>query len=140
MLGNHVVKTWSSTQNVYALSSGEAEYYAMVKCCSMAIGLRSMLRDLGINPQIHVNTDASAAIGIASRRGLGRIRHIDVDQLWVQDLVAKREITIHKVKGTENLADTLTKHVGSNELQYHTEHMHMRIVEGRHTLMPSMIQ
>ena len=140
MLGNHVVKTWSSTQSVYALSSGEAEYYAMVKCCSVSIGLRSMLRDLGIDPQLHINTDASAAIGIASRRGLGRIRHIDVDQLWVQDLVARREISIHKVKGTENLADTLTKHVGNSELSYHIEHTHMRIATGRHALMPSMIQ
>ena len=31
MLGEHVVKTWSCTQSVIALSSGEAEYYGMVK-------------------------------------------------------------------------------------------------------------
>ena len=46
---------------------------------------------------ITVNSDASAAIGIASRRGLGRIRHIDVDELWVQDKVSKGIITLHKV-------------------------------------------
>ena len=31
MIGNHWLKGWSTTQNVVALSSGEAEYYSMVK-------------------------------------------------------------------------------------------------------------
>ena len=31
MHGSHLVKSWSITQAVIALSSGEAEYYAMVK-------------------------------------------------------------------------------------------------------------
>ena len=30
-LGSHVIRTWSHTQSVIALSSGEAEYYGMVK-------------------------------------------------------------------------------------------------------------
>ena len=139
MIGNHVVKTWASTQSTYALSSGEAEYYALVKCSSVAIGMKSMMKDFGITTSIRVNTDASAAIGIASRRGLGRIRHIDVDELWVQDKVAQGVIKPQKVKGPENLADTLTKHVTQSELEYHITHMNMRIVEGRHELMPRII-
>ena len=31
MFGSHLIKSWSSTQNVIALSSGEAEYYGLVK-------------------------------------------------------------------------------------------------------------
>ena len=139
MIGNHVVKTWATTQATFALSSGEAEYYALVKCSSVAIGVKSMLCDLGITMSIRVKTDASAAIGIASRRGLGRIRHIDVDELWVQDKVAQGIIKLEKVKGTENLADTLTKHVPHADLEYHIEHMNMRIASGRHVLMPALI-
>ena len=46
-VGNETVMTWSSTQQVITLSSGEAEYYGMVKGPSHAIGIRSMLADVG---------------------------------------------------------------------------------------------
>ena len=92
MLGKHMVKSWSSTQANIALSSGEAEYYGLVKGASAAIGVKSMHAEMGIKVRIRVSTDASAAKGIASRRGLGKIRHIEVHQLWVQDKVAEGEI------------------------------------------------
>ena len=76
MLGTHAIKTWSTTQSVIALSSGEAEYYGMVKGASVGLGTRELIRDLGVNLRTKVNTDASAAIGIASRKGLGKVRHI----------------------------------------------------------------
>ena len=43
-----------------------------------------MLADMGVNMKIRLRTDASAAKGIASRRGLGKVRHIEVHQLWLQ--------------------------------------------------------
>ena len=57
-----------------------------------------------------MKSDASAAIGIANRIGIGKVRHIEVNQLWLQDKVSKKEITI-KVPTEENLADALTKPV-----------------------------
>ena len=54
---------------------------------------------MGIKVRIRVNTDASAAKGIASRRGLGKVRHIEVHQLWVQDKVASGEVEVRKVDG-----------------------------------------
>ena len=47
-LGSHTVKTWSSTQSVIALSSGEAEYYGMVKTAAVAMGIRTILQDMNI--------------------------------------------------------------------------------------------
>ena len=35
MFGNHMVKSWCSTQAIVALSSGEAEYYGIVKGASI---------------------------------------------------------------------------------------------------------
>ena len=70
-----------------------------------------MLGDLGVEVKVQVNTDSSAAKSIASRRGAGRVRHIEVRELWVQDRVAKRELSVVKVKGEENVTDGLTKHV-----------------------------
>ena len=105
MLGGHMVKSSSSTQTNVALSSGVAEYYGFVKGASMAIGIRSMHEEMGIKLRIRVSTDASAAKGIASRRGLGKVRHIEFHQLWVQDKVSNGEIEIRKVDGKVNLAD-----------------------------------
>ena len=76
MWGTHIIKSWSSTQSVIALSSGEAEYYGMVKGASVGLGMQSVLRDFEINVKLTLKSDASAAIAIASRRGLGKVRHI----------------------------------------------------------------
>ncbi len=65
------LKTWSSTQAVMALSSGEAEYFAALKGASLALGMRSIARDLGIELKIHLHTDSAAAKGIMLRRCLG---------------------------------------------------------------------
>ena len=90
MSGSHAVKSWSTTQQVIALSSGEAEYYSMVRGGSMGLGINAIAEDMGVSLRvIVVKTDASAAKGIASRRGLGKVRHIDVSQLWLQDRVNK---------------------------------------------------
>ena len=61
-------------------------------------------------------SDATAAIGIARRRGMGRIRHLDVCDLWVQEKFGSKAATIDKVLGTENPADILTKHVDRQTL------------------------
>ena len=111
MHGQHCIKTWSSTQAIIALSSGEAEYYGVVKAASVALGARSMMKDLGHEASIIVHTDAEAAKGIASRMGLGKTRHIDVHYLWVQERVRSGDLVLQKVKGTENPADLLTKHL-----------------------------
>ena len=117
MLGNHLIKSWSLTQSVIALSSGEAEFYSLVKGASNALGLQAMIKDLGIYLTLQINTDATAAVGMVRRSGFGRVRHNDVSQLWIQDMVSKGKIKITKVRTEDNLSDTLTKHVKSEILK-----------------------
>ena len=59
---------------------------------------------------VRVWTDSSAAIGICSRQGLGKLRHIDTHTLWVQHAVRTKRIVLCKVDGERNPADLLTKH------------------------------
>ena len=118
-VGSHNIKTWSTTQTVVALSSGEAEYYGLVKAASQAMGVRNLLRDMGVEMGIEIRTDASVAKSIAMRRGAGKVRHIEVNQLWVQEKVAKGEIEIRKVGTEANVADILTKHVEREKLDRH---------------------
>ena len=119
MIGNHMVRSWSSTQRVIALSSGEAEYYGMVRGGAEGLGTRSILEDMGIYMKIKLSEDSTAAKGIADRTGLGKVRHIEVNQLWIQEKVRNKDIELAKVKGTENLADALTKHIDAEDMRKH---------------------
>ncbi len=78
MSGSHMLKSWSSTQQLIALSSSEAELYALLKGATQAKRVMSMLKDYGFLNGCTVHTDASAAMGITHRVGLGRARHIEV--------------------------------------------------------------
>ena len=85
MIGSHFIKGWSRTQNHVTMSSAEAELIAMVKCSAELLGVRSMLRDLGVETSGVVYADSSAALAIAKRKGAGKLRHINVSSLWVQE-------------------------------------------------------
>ena len=100
MLGTHCINTWSVNQVYIALSSGEAEYYGAIRGASQSLGLRAMLADLGVQAGVQLMVDASAAIGIATRRGLGKIRHIELNELWLQEQVA-RGAHIHMQSGRQ---------------------------------------
>ena len=139
-LGKHVVKHWSYTQAILASSSGEAEYYSLVKGGSVSLGVKAILAELGMTKQgpVQLKTDATAAKGIAQRTGLGKVRHLEVAQLWLQDRVTHREMQIVKVPTTENWADALTKHVSRDGLEKHAEQVELQVREGRHELAPSV--
>lgn len=77
-MGRHLIKTWSKTQSLIALSSGESEFYASLKASAQAQGTLSFMKDFGYEMQGKVLGDASAALGITHRKGLGRTRHIDI--------------------------------------------------------------
>ena len=50
------------------------------------------MQDLGVQESVVMFTDSSAALGTASRMGLGKVRHIEVAQLWVQEKVRQGEV------------------------------------------------
>ena len=138
MLGGHCIRTWSSNQAVIALSSGEAEFYGIVKEATNALGVSGILKDLNINLAVVVSTDSSAAKGIANRRGLGKLRHIELSELWVQDQTAKGKITIYKINGRENSSDSLTKHSTSERIAQTLNHCNQVLATGRHAIMPQV--
>ena len=75
--GRNLIRSATSTQTTVALSSGEAEFSALVKGASIGLGAVSLFNDLGAGTlQLELRTDSSAAKGIASRRGVGKVRHV----------------------------------------------------------------
>lgn len=116
VLGETAVKHWSSTQTTRALSSGEAELVAFVKAASEGIGAQSLAADLGLHVRVDVFVDSSAAIGMSNRTGVGRVRHLDVKDLWVQEQVRRKRIYLHKIRGDLNPADLGTKPLSVAEM------------------------
>jgi len=130
MLGMHCLRTWSSTQPVHALAVAEAEYYALVEGSTRCLGLQTMLRELGVDAGVVViSTDSSSAKSFASRRGLGRMRHIEAKELWLQEAVCRGRIQLKKVDGTVNPADLFTKYLTNSEIDKHLCTLNMRRVQ-----------
>ena len=137
-LGEHPIKTWATTQSVIALSTGEAEFYGIVKGSSQGLGAQALLKDLGIDARVRVLTDASTGKSLASRRGLGKVRHIDVSELWVQEVVANGRVDIIKVKGTFNSADICTKYLNQAEIAAVMEQIAATFLDGRSESAPAL--
>ena len=109
MINGTVVKHWSRTQATRALSTAEAEYYAVVTGAAEGLGMQSMMADLGVTTQVRVWTDSNAAKAIASRRGLGKTRHVELRYLWLQEMTKSGRVKMRRIPGEQNLADHLTK-------------------------------
>ena len=138
MIGGCAVKSWSSTQSLIALSSGEAEYYGVVKASSVGLGIKSMMADLGFRMDLAILTDASAAKGIASRRGLGKTRHVAVHYLWVQEKVRRGDLVISKVWGGDNPADLLTKYLTRDKMDRCMLTFGLEYMAGRSAIAPEI--
>ena len=109
-LGSHLIDSSCARQSVVALSSGEAEYYALTRGAAAGRMTAQIWNIIGF-PDIPlvIRTDSTAAKGIANRKGVGRVKHLDLKELWVQDYVEKGYFKIVKESTKTNWADIGTK-------------------------------
>ena len=114
MRGKHFLRHSSTLQVPISLSSAEAEYYALTRGGAYALGAQSHFEDWGIVgttvelvPRLH--SDSSSARSFASRKGLGKQRHVQTRYLWLQDRVRVGHLALRRIAGTENASDMLTK-------------------------------
>ena len=131
MLGIHPIRMYSKTQSVVALSSAESEFYATTKAATEGIGVMALFEDLGMYKKIVMEVDASAALGVIERRGIGRIRHLETSSLWLQEQEIRDIIRFHKVPGAENLADLFTKNTPRQVSERHLNGMKCFFAGGR---------
>ena len=96
MLGHHYIKSWAKTQAVIALSSAESELYALIRYSSEVLGIKSAMQDFGLVVGGLIKSDASAALGIIQRQGLGKMRHIDTSYLYIQQINAEKVLKSRK--------------------------------------------
>ena len=136
MFGSHCLRTYSQTQETIALSSGESGLYGIAKAATMGIGTKSVFKEFGLELGVQVNTASSAARSFSSRRGAGRVRHVEARWLWVQGRVRRGELSIVKVCGEDSAADGLTKHVERSNMEMCMERCGFVRREGRRDLCP----
>ena len=74
MLDGCLLSAGARTQSVVAQSSCEAEYIGATAATSEAKYIQSLFLTCGQHVNIHLRSDSTGAIGVASRRGLQRLR------------------------------------------------------------------
>ena len=67
--------------------------------------------------------DASAAKGIMVRVGAGKVKHLSVRQLGIQEAIEKLNITCIKIPREENVSDLLARANTHGEMVKHLEGM-----------------
>ena len=134
MLGAHCIKTWSVTQGAYALSSAEAEFYAMVEAVIRAKGLRNLAVEVRFKDSeniVHIGTDSNAAKSFVGRQGLGKMKHLEVKDLRLQKEVRDGRVEVSKILGTENPSDLGTKILNMGEITERLAGMNLEAVLGK---------
>ena len=56
-----------------------------------------MYKDLGT----HMSRLVLGALAIVARRGLGKLRHLDTNYLWIQEKAATGDLDFKKVAGVD---------------------------------------
>ena len=65
---------------------------------------RSMLSDFRMSADVVVRNDSSSGMAVGSRRGLGRLRHVQTRYLWAQQRVQQGDLRLKKEPGDTNVS------------------------------------
>jgi hypothetical protein len=105
-------------QTNVATSSTQAEIQAGTNGLPNAIMMQYLLHFLNLGYRlIRMNWDSSGAVSFAHRQGVGGLKHLEIKQLWIQDLVAKGVVVVRKVPRDINPSDLLTHAPSAPDLQ-----------------------
>ena len=80
---------------------------------------------------IMVYADSTAALGIVRRKGAGKLRHVKIGMLWLQDVREEEPVKFEKVAGSENPADLMTKATDLKTQEKHLAELRLEEQEGR---------
>ena len=121
--GDHLVLSWSRTQQIVSLSSAEAELHGLCKAASEGLAAANMTRELYKPMVLRLLTDSSAALGIVQRAGCGKVKHLDVKSLWLQEREASGDLETIKIPRLQNMSDLMTHHYSEAEATLHLTRM-----------------
>ena len=94
-LDGAIIHTHSRKQTLIATSTAEAENVRNVVGHIRGFSVRSLLRELGSSVELTTMTDSDVARAVCSHKGFGKLKHVNIRFLWIQDAVAKKKVTNH---------------------------------------------
>ena len=97
----------------------------MVACVSELSGIRACAKDIAIDIGVFVYADASTALGIIKRRGVGKLRHIRTQCLGLQEAHATARMHLEKIGGSRNPSNLLMKHLPEVLMDRHMKYMNV---------------
>ena len=102
-----------------AISSGESEIRGLTRAGCDALYVKQIFDELGLKNEVILETDASAAFQAAQKLSGSRMKHLEMADAFIRQIVKRRLVKLRKIPGGENVADILTKHVSKEVLDKH---------------------
>ena len=100
---------WTKKQQVVLLSTAESELYAAVKTASQGLGIQWVVKDLGTVRGLNLHLDASATMCLLNHREFGKTKHVDTQNLGIQETSKSGKFVTKNVGTNVNPADLMTK-------------------------------
>ena len=118
MVGGCRLHSHSRKTGQHALSSAESEIMSMSEVLKEAKLMQYNLefRGMGLLP-IVLHTDADVARAFCHKRGVGRMKHLDVRHCWLQEELEKGNFKVKRVDRKFNASDMLTHSTSAEELR-----------------------
>ena len=87
--GSHVIDCCVAKQSLVALSSGEAEFHGTTSKQTSQI-----LEQIGMQSEVTIASDSSAARGICTRTGSGKVRHLSIKEFLDTRIVSQERVPV----------------------------------------------
>ena len=78
-----------------------------------------------------VYADSFNALAIANREGAGKLRHIHISTLWIQEKQDLHQLEMRKDLGRDNPADLMIKYLTRSAIDTHPQFMGHHRADGR---------
>jgi hypothetical protein len=116
-LGSNLISWRSKKHPVVSRSSTEAEYKSVANAMAELLWIQSILRELGVQlsspPKLWCDNIGATYLA-ANPIFHARTKHVEIDFHFVRDLVAAKTLQILFIPSREQVANVLTKPIGSN--------------------------
>ena len=110
---------WSRTQPTISTSTCEAELVSMFTGVQEAALLQSLMKELALVTSMRAWSDSTSALAFTEKRGVGRMKHLDIKFLMLQDMVRQNALSTGYLETTSNPADMFTKGLNAKVLEKH---------------------
>jgi len=124
-VGGGIIGWASKTQKTPALSSTEAEYYAMAMAAQELLFVQSLLTEIGSCklPGVLCEDNMGAISLVKNCQALLQTKHINVRYHFMQDIWEEKKMSLDYVKTKDNKANILTKNVDRATHSRHRENI-----------------